>query len=122
MEVFSYIIALIVAVFNIILLVKIWNMTSDVRKIRELLETRKLQESAHASQEAITAARDFVKGGMYRLKFYGVCKYGGQVDGLYYFYPEATDNLRPSPFLVKREEPCLAIPAQALASFEISKA
>lgn len=128
MTVLLSIIQIIFGIAGIILFVKIWLMTDDVKAIRELLETRQGSPTTSprtASAQAIKSQSEANnpqsphKGGRYILKDYGVCFYEGVYDKKYYFYPPETAHLKPSPFLICGDEPHLAIPREALPTFDI---
>lgn len=112
------VISIVWSVLGIILFFKIWNMTSDVRKIKDMLassaRSASPQPTPHNNPSTLT------KGNRYIVEGFGVCKYDGIYSGCHYFYPEKHSDLPESQFLVSGAEPYLAIPPRSLSQFTIT--
>lgn len=133
MEAIIAIVTIIWSILGIILFFKIWGMTNNVKEMRDFIlrnnyinngENSKPQftppsekEFAELAEEAVPTKpfnHNLKKGDKVSVQEYGVCTFEGIWQGKYAFYPEITEDLPKSPYLVNDSEPYLLIPQNKL--------
>lgn len=140
MGIITAIITIVWSILGIILFLKIWRMTNNVKEIHDWLMGDRFinllssnenppRGTAHSekvfdklSDEAISSNpfnEELKKGDKVTIADYGTCTFEGVWEGKYAFYPENKTDLPSSPYLINDVEPYLLIPQTKLTSMII---